>query len=568
MMRAWLAFGGYFLASAIAYGWVIRHPWSEPWVVPVTAWDGAIALWPPAAYPYATYALLLPLLLLSRRNHPGLARVLGAGIAAQTLQLILDYLLPTRIPFVHPAPAGTLLALVQSLDTPLAAFPSGHVGLPMAIAMAAAMEARRRRRARGGGAPDAVRAWKRTAAWYLAWTAMMIAAALLTKQHVLLDAAGGLAFGSVVGLVYGPLASLALTPRRIVSSTGREHNKAESPPAKPPEERYWSTATRAAPVQKAKPGGGVPLHGLPEGHSMPRAGRDRINAQWSNRWRAWGIDIRSLGALGIECGAAALALAGAVAFDSLAAKALCIVILATRQHALLVLYHDAVHGLIARNRRVNDFLINACVGAPSGLPVHLYRALHLQHHKALGTDRDPERVLLYHGQPWRFRPLTSGKLLLQFLGDLLLWNNLRMVWRYFRLRARPGALELPITRAYPETAIQVILFWAAAVACGLRWPEAAWPAIAIWLLTYATATQWLQKIRSFAEHTTADRDASLSGSWEPGLLGRLVLWPYRIQYHREHHALPHLPWHRLPRAPAIGRRLPGRALIHHLWRSA
>jgi fatty acid desaturase len=501
MKRAWLAFGGYFLATAFAYAWVIRHPWREPLVVPALAWDEAIALWPPAACLYATYALLLPLLLLSRQNHPGLARVLGAGIAAQSLQLILYCLLPTRIPFVHPAPAGTLLALVQSLDTPLAAFPSGHVGLPMAIAVAAWMEARRsghtRRIALHGGAPDAARAWKRSAAGYLAWTALLAAAVLLTKQHVLLDAAGGLAFGSAVGVAYGPLASRALA-----------------------------------------------------------------------RWRAWGIDLRSLGALGLECGAAALALAGAVAFDSLAAKALCLALLATRQHALLVLYHDAVHGLLARNRRVNDFLINACVGAPMGLPVHLYRALHLQHHKALGTDRDPERVLLYHGQPWRYRPLAAGKLLLQFLGDLLLWNNLAMVWRYFRLRSRPGALELPRTRAYPETAIQLLLFWTAAAACGLRWPEAVRPAIAMWLLTYATATQWLQKVRSFAEHTTADRDSSLSGSWEPGPFGRFALWPYRIHYHREHHALPHLPWHRLPEAPAMGGRLPGRALIHHLWRSA
>ncbi len=83
--------------------------------------------------------------------------------------------------------------------------------------------------------------------------------------------------------------------------------------------------------------------------------------------------------------------------------------IATRQHAILVLYHDGVHCLVARSRRVNDFIVNSVVGVPLLLPIHLYRALHLSHHRHLGAACDPERVLLYRGQPWTFRPLAARR---------------------------------------------------------------------------------------------------------------------------------------------------------------
>jgi fatty acid desaturase len=69
-----------------------------------------------------------------------------------------------------------------------------------------------------------------------------------------------------------------------------------------------------------------------------------------------------------------------------------------------------------------------------------------------------------------------------------------------------------------------------------------------------TLTQLLQKIRSFAEHsggpgvTPGWQDWSYS--WRTGFLGRLTIWPYNINFHREHHEWPALHWHALPAAAA------------------
>jgi fatty acid desaturase len=243
-------------------------------------------------------------------------------------------------------------------------------------------------------------------------------------------------------------------------------------------------------------------------------------------------------------------------------------VIASRQHALMVLFHDGVHFLAARSRRVNDFIINTFAGVPTLVPLHLYRALHLSHHRDLGQAGDPERVLLYRGQPWNFRPLSGGALVRQLAGDTLAFHGIVMTLRYFRERRPGGELDLPVTRAYPELVAQFAVFaaaWAAALALS---PEAARRAALLWFVPFFTVTQLLQKIRSFAEHALDHDEASRSCSWAPGVIGRLTIWPYNINYHREHHAQPSIPWDRLPQAAPSAPLRPGHTLIAHLWTGA
>ena len=74
--------------------------------------------------------------------------------------------------------------------------------------------------------------------------------------------------------------------------------------------------------------------------------------------------------------------------------------------------------------------------------------------------------------------------------------------------------------------------------------------IVVWILPMITLTNLLQKIRSFAEHGGAtdytDDNHDWTYSWRVGIIGRLTVWPYNINRHREHHAKPNTPWYRLP----------------------
>jgi fatty acid desaturase len=176
--------------------------------------------------------------------------------------------------------------------------------------------------------------------------------------------------------------------------------------------------------------------------------------------------------------------------------------------------------------------------------------------------------LLYRGEPWAFRPLPAGALARQLAGDVLGWHSINLVVRYARERWTGEHLKLSRSRAYPELSLQAAFFVAAIAVSYAIWPAETLRAGLLWFGTYVTLTQLLQKIRSFAEHVTEDRDPSLSCSWAPGILGRLTIWPYNINYHREHHEHPGIPWDQLPAAfPSVVQR-PGRDLVAHLWSGA
>lgn len=240
-------------------------------------------------------------------------------------------------------------------------------------------------------------------------------------------------------------------------------------------------------------------------------------------------------------------------------------VLATRQHAQFILFHDAVHYNVARSRRLNDLLTNLIVGVPQIVPVQLYRRLHLAHHARLGTDADPERLLLYRDQPWQYRPLGLFALTRQLLGDLLLLNNVRTLFHFQRELSDPGSkLALPSAKTWPEFWGTALLWLGAYVAwLALDWATALRFAL-LWFVPLLTLTQAIQKVRSFAEHGPM-QGPDLTYSWRPGLLGRLTLWPYNINYHREHHDRPRVPWYRLPEAFPDAAQRQQRSLKKLLW---
>ena len=478
----WLALCLWAVPVGSLYALATYTPWREPLVVPAVALDAVVPLVPAAAYLYVSYYLLLPALVLSGRRRTGFTMVFASSLITGLANAVVYAAVPTMLPGRPGAPHGTLLATIQAMDAPLGALPSGHVSLPCAIAVAALLVSR--------GVPDLrdARFWRSTAAAFGAWTLVLAASTLLTKQHVALDAAAGMIFGGL---------------------------------------------TAAAAV-----------------------------------WAAQATHLPTTAALLAEWCLIAAALAAALRWWSAPVALAAGLFIASRQHAILVLFHDGVHVLAARSRRVNDFLINAFVGVPTLLPVHLYRALHLSHHRDLGSAADPERVLLYRGQPWAFAPLPSGALARQIAGDLLAWHGVATIVRYFCERGPGGALRLPPGRAYPELPAQFLLFAGVWIAGFVLWPVATWHAALLWFVPFLTVTQLLQKIRSFAEHARDDVEPSRSCSWAPGIVGRLTIWPYNINYHREHHAQPGIPWDRLPAAfPAVAQR-PGHRLIAHLWSGA
>jgi fatty acid desaturase len=465
-MSAWRWVALYLLGTGLLYGLATHFPAQAPLHVPSIHLDATIPLLPWTSVPYLSYFLLLPLLVYAGARRPWFAPAFFAACLASAVTLTWHLIVPTAAPRTPALEEASLLGLIQSLDSPLGAFPSLHVGLPLALSVVLAA------------------ARTRWALAYAAWTAVLAIAALTTKQHVVLDILGG----ALVGLAAGAFTVACQRMR---------------------------------------------------------------------------TDFRTLGMLGLEWLVILLVFVAALRYDAGWGYALAFVLIATRQHALLMLYHDAVHGLLARNPRANDFLINALVGVPHLLPVEVYRPLHFAHHRELGTQSDPERRFLYVGQFWRYRPLPAAKLLVQLLGDLLVVNGVLTIAAWSRSGMRPS---------FSGGTVAIGAVWAVLLAClAVAFPRAALIVAILWFGPLLTLTNLLQKLRSFAEHSGGPYETPgwphWTYSWRPGLLGRLTVWPYNINLHHEHHSAPFAPWHALPAlAEPEAMHLPGHSLLGLIWK--
>jgi membrane-associated phospholipid phosphatase len=168
-------------------------PLAEPIVISPAAIDARVPFLPWAAWLYATYLLVLPTLVLLASRLAAFERVLTAAMTTALSNAAIYIAWPTRLDMRTEAPAGTLLALIQQLDTTLCALPSGHVSLPMAITTAALLVSL-------GVNRPAARRWQLLSTAFFVWTIVLAVSTLLTRQHYVVDAAAGAAFGVLMGI--------------------------------------------------------------------------------------------------------------------------------------------------------------------------------------------------------------------------------------------------------------------------------------------------------------------------------------------------------------------------------
>lgn len=220
-----------------------------------------------------------------------------------------------------------------------------------------------------------------------------------------------------------------------------------------------------------------------------------------------------------------------------------IMIIGGRQLGLAILMHDAAHGLLFRRKAVNDRVAQWLCAFPVGTDLHLYRPYHLKHHRLTQQPDDPDLPL---SVPF---PITRASLRRKILRDLTgrtgyqrrkaqiadALGSAGTPWRQraARFRERLGGAAL----------VNLALF--AGLALAGYW----WVYPLLWLLPLITWYQLVSRIRNIAEHAVVpDNDDPWRNTRTTlaGPLTRLVLAPYRVNYHLEHHLFPFVPCWRLP----------------------
>ena len=71
-------------------------------------------------------------------------------------------------------------------------------------------------------------------------------------------------------------------------------------------------------------------------------------------------------------------------------------LIGSRQLGLLILMHDAAHGILFKSPKLNHFFGQWLCGIPMLADLTTYRPYHLKHHKHVLTQKDPDLVLTGH----------------------------------------------------------------------------------------------------------------------------------------------------------------------------
>ena len=232
--------------------------------------------------------------------------------------------------------------------------------------------------------------------------------------------------------------------------------------------------------------------------------------------------------------------AAAVIWPNILTIPLAILIIGSRQHGLAILMHDAAHGVLFNNKRLNDFIGQYVLAAPYGGDLYAYRHYHLEHHKYAQRDNDPDI-----GLSAKF-PVSPASLRRKFIRDLTGQTFLRIRLTQMspdKMDGIDGSDAFQKNSPWPTLIINFIMF--AALANWGYW----WAYFVLWALPLSTWFFAVLRLRNIAEHamtTNDDNPLTHARTTEANLFERLFFAPYYVNYHVEHHAYMYVPCYNLP----------------------
>ncbi|PHP20004.1 fatty acid desaturase [Sphingobium sp. IP1] len=206
------------------------------------------------------------------------------------------------------------------------------------------------------------------------------------------------------------------------------------------------------------------------------------------------------------------------------------IVIGTRIQVLAVMMHEACHGMLFSNRRINDLIGDLFVAYPFALSVDLYRAARKDSDQDFPKDGRAMAVLL-------LRSLTGVN--------------------YYRV-ARPARVWSPLANFHNpmrfgfdfRLALRVrYVVWVLLVYGVILWSPWRWQILGLFLVPQFLWMNVFNRIRAMAEHNGVTDESEIRGTRTviPTLIDRILIGPLNVSYHLEHHLFPSVPWHNLRR---------------------
>ncbi len=218
----------------------------------------------------------------------------------------------------------------------------------------------------------------------------------------------------------------------------------------------------------------------------------------------------------------------------------------SRQHALMILGHDASHYRYLPTRWQNDLFGNLFLMWPNFASIEGFRKFHGTHHQYTNLPADGNRqIWRTHNadgelEPGWVFPKTRLGLALVLLRRAFFLTGILWV-----IRGLVGTFLIPA----PRWMLTAELAFYLSIACVLTFFGAWTGLLWFWLLPYCTWHIAVQYVRLICEHSVVASDEEEYGITRttiPTWLESIFILPRNVGYHLEHHWYPSVPFYRLP----------------------
>lgn len=218
---------------------------------------------------------------------------------------------------------------------------------------------------------------------------------------------------------------------------------------------------------------------------------------------------------------------------------LAVLIIGNTYYSLALLGHEAAHGLLHRNTKLNRFLGSYFCHFPVFVSHTQYTLNHLRHHRNLGKPEDPD-IFIYQNS---YRSLSHW--LIVSIRNILNFSTIRNYTAYFN-----GVPQFLMGK-YPfkmKTDIPALLtIWTILIATVLT-ANLVKEFVLYWMIPLTVLLPWFFAGNSYQHYT--ETGPVIGRTYTILFKNRWLqefLFPLNINYHEIHHQCPDIPYYLLPK---------------------